>query len=90
MSTWLSAGLLSTLVAALGLLATALFRLDGKIDALSAGMNSRFDILDSRLGNRIDAVNGRIDGLVAGMHAGFAGLRQDVAALDRRLAKVER
>ena len=83
MSTWLSAGLLPTLIAALGLLATALFRLDGKIDALGTALTGRLDSLDGRL-------SGRLDGLVAEVHAGFTGLRQDVAALDRRLAKVER
>ena len=83
MSTWLSAGLLSTLVAALGLLATALFRLDGKIDALGTTLNGRLDSLHGGL-------TGRLDGLVAEMHAGFTGLRQAIAALDRRLAKVER
>jgi hypothetical protein len=75
----LTVGLLSTVNAALGLLATALFRLDGKIDTL-----------DARLNGRLDSVGGRLDGLVAEMHAGFTGLHQDVSALDRRLAKVER
>lgn len=50
-------GLLAAVFAAIGLLATALFRLDAKIDskidALSARMDSRFDRLEDRLAEHL-------------------------------------
>lgn len=58
-----SAGLLSVAVAALGLLATALFRLDGKIDALGARLDGKIDSLAARMDARFDRMDARFDRL---------------------------
>lgn len=85
MSTWLSAGLLSTLVAALGLLATSLFRLDNKIDALGSHLTGRLDASTGRL----DALTGRLDGLTGRLDA--LGTRMDARfdRMDERLSRIE-
>jgi hypothetical protein len=51
-----------------------------------AGVNARLDATNGR----IDRIDGRIDGLTAEVHAGFTAVRADIAALDRRVATVER
>jgi hypothetical protein len=68
-STVLNAGLLSTLVAALGLLATALFRLDGKIEGLGTGLGGKIDALDARLSGKIDALDARLGGKIDALDA---------------------
>lgn len=63
-SDWVDAvgtiGLLSVCVAALGILATALFRLDGKLDAGFARLESRMDAKFDRVDARFDRVDERL------------------------------
>jgi hypothetical protein len=85
-----SAGLLSVAVAALGILATALFRLDGKIesgfgrldakiDGLAARTDTRFDRVDAkfdRMDDRFDRVDIRFDRVDERLSAMEVGLAQ--------------
>lgn len=73
-----NASLLAALVATIGLLATALFRQDGKIDGLGAkidGLGARLDTRIGQLDAKVDAMgaslNGRIDALAARMDVRF-------------------
>ena len=59
---WTAIGLLG---ATLGVLATALFRLDSKIEAFGRGLGARIDAQGRELGGRIDALTGRIDAQTA-------------------------
>jgi hypothetical protein len=66
-----NASLPAALVATIGLLATALFRLDGKIDAL---------------GTRLDAkIDGKVDSLAARMDARFDRVDERLSRVDLRL-----
>jgi hypothetical protein len=68
-----TAGLLSVTVAALGLLATALFRLEGKVEAGFAGLEARFDgrisQLEAWFDRRIDALEARLDARIEQLDA---------------------
>ena len=55
---WTAIGLLG---ATLGVLATALFRLDSKIDEFGRDLGGRIDAQGRDLGARIDAQTARID-----------------------------
>jgi hypothetical protein len=61
MDTVATVGLLSVTVAALGILATALFRLDGKIDAGIGRLDAKFDAGIGRLDARMGAGFARVD-----------------------------
>lgn len=53
-------GLMVALATTIGLLATALFRIDSKIDALGARLDSKIDGLGDRLDARFDRVEDRL------------------------------
>jgi hypothetical protein len=56
-----SAGLLTVAVAALGILATALFRLDGKIESGFGRLDTKIDGLAARTDARFDRMDARFD-----------------------------
>lgn len=55
------AGLLTAVFTALGLLATALFRLDAKIDNRFDALVARLDRFETRVEARFDHVDARLD-----------------------------
>jgi hypothetical protein len=88
-------GLLSVTVAALGILATALFRLEAKMDAglarlasrLDAGfgrVDSRLDRIDDRF-DRVDARFDRVDDRFRQMDARFDHVDERLSVLELRL-----
>lgn len=76
------AATLSVAFAALGLLATALFRLDGKIDGLGMRVDAKLDRLETNVDAKLDHLGARIDGLAARMDSRFD-------RVDERLSRVE-
>jgi hypothetical protein len=70
-----NSGLMVALAATIGLLATALFRLDAKID-------NKIDSLGARLDAKID---GKVDSLAARMDARFDRVDDRLSRVEQRL-----
>jgi hypothetical protein len=77
--TAISAGALAVAFAALGLLATALFRLDAKMEAGFARLDSTIDSGLAQLGGRMEAGFARVDARFDRVDARLSALEIDVA-----------
>jgi hypothetical protein len=79
-------GLLSVTVAALGILATALFRLDGKIDAGFGRLDEKIEGLDGKMESGLSRLEARMDAGFDRVDAKFGRVEERLSGLERQLA----
>jgi len=68
-------------------------RLEAKIDGVETSLTKRIDGVEASLNNKIDGVesslNKKIDGVQVDLNSKFVSLKEDIAAINQRLTRIE-